>query len=55
MRGLRQPKTNILLIDEAIQVEMSIVAEDAFSMKFQIIFKLLLSSIHVIKQLQFFR
>ena len=55
------PITHILFIDEAIQLEMSLIAEDDFSIKIQIIFKLLLSPIHehttllVVKPLQFLR
>ena len=37
------PMTHILFIDEAIQPEMSLIAEDDFSIKIRIIFKLLLS------------
>ena len=40
------PITHILFIDEAIQPEMSLIAEDDFSIKIRIIFKLLLSPIH---------
>ena len=55
------PIRHILFIDEAIQPEMSLIAEDDFSIKIQIIFKLLLSPIHehttvlVVKRLQFWR
>ena len=55
------PKPHILFIDEAIQPAMSIIAEDEFSIKIRIIFKLLLSLIHehmtlpVDKRLQFLR
>ena len=40
------PITHILFIDEAIQPEMSLIAEDDFSINIRIIFKLLLSPIH---------
>ena len=50
-----------MFIDEAIQLEMSLIAEDDFSKKIRIIFKFWLSPIHVhttllvVKQLQFLR
>ena len=52
---------HILFIDETIQPEMSLIAEDDFTIKVRIIFKLLLSSIQehttllVVKRLQFLR
>ena len=39
------PITHILFIDEAIQPEISLIAEDDFSIKIRIIFQLLLSPI----------
>ena len=54
------PITHIF-IDEAIQPEMSLIAEEDFSIKIRVIFKLLLSPIHqhrillVVKRLQILR
>ena len=42
--------SDILFIDEAIQPEMNLIAEDDFSIKVRIIFKFL-----VVKRLQFLR